>query len=136
MVLTIIFDKTCEHVLMCFHSKQYMYNYVGGHIKPSEDPVEASYRELYEETGITKDDVNLAFVRRESVTCNSRYYPQPCWNMTVMAGVLNKDVELKPEKNDLMWVDITDTNTLVLATFGNGNCYTYMKEALSILNLE
>lgn len=136
MVLTIIFDKTCEHVLMCFHNKQKMYNYVGGHIKPHEDPMVASYRELREETGITSEDVELHFVRREGVTCPASSYKCPCWNMSVTAGVLNKDVCLKPEKNELVWIPRTDTQTILTETFGNGNCYTYLKEAIDVLHLQ
>ena len=34
-------------------------NFVGGHIDPGEDGFDAAYRELYEETGISRNDVTL-----------------------------------------------------------------------------
>ena len=36
-----------------------MWNSVGGKIEKGENGLEAAYRELYEETSITKNDVNL-----------------------------------------------------------------------------
>ena len=52
--------------------------------------------------------------------------------MYITAGVLKEDVELKPEKNDLTWVDVNDT-LFFLNAFGQGNCYTYLRRALYVL---
>lgn len=132
MTLTIIFDKKQENVLMCFHSNQGMYNYIGGHIKHGENPVDASYREVKEETGIARDDINLHFVRRESVACSKACYDSAYWNLYVTAGILNKDVTLQQEKNPLHWVSLDDLDTILFDSFGYGNCYTYLQEALRV----
>lgn len=128
MTLTVIFDKDIKHVLMCHHAKQNMLNYIGGKIRDVEQPLDASYREVEEETGITRDDIELFFIREEHVA-----RPNTCWRLHVTTGILNKDVTLIPEKNALQWVAIDDLDTILRKTFGNGNCYTYLVEALDVL---
>lgn len=135
MTLTIIFDKDAKHVLMCFHSKQGAYNYIGGHIRECEQPLFASYREVEEETGITREDIELHFVREEHVAAGSKYYKNNRWRLHVTAGILNKDVVLKEEKNSLEWIDTDDYELIIGSTFGYGNCYTYLLEAMDVLGL-
>ena len=38
---------------------QRLYNFVGGKIEENEDGLHAAYRELEEETGITREDIHL-----------------------------------------------------------------------------
>lgn len=127
--LSIVFNKQMSHVLMCVHQKQGALNFIGGKVDASETNMDASYRELEEETGITRDDVSLEFIRQEAVTeCTG-----DVWNMYITAGVLNKDsIELHQEKNPLKWIPITDTFT-ILNSFHQGSCYTYMVLALQVL---
>lgn len=128
MTLTIIFDKDVQHVLMCNHAKQRMLNYIGGHVRDTEQLMDASYREVEEETGITRNDITLYSVREEHVS-----KPRTCWRLHVTCGVCNKYVTLRPEKNTLQWVALDDLDTITYKTFGNGNCYTYLVEALDVL---
>jgi 8-oxo-dGTP pyrophosphatase MutT (NUDIX family) len=48
-----------DKALLLFHKKQQMWLNPGGHIELDENIVEALYRELEEETGLTKDDTSL-----------------------------------------------------------------------------
>lgn len=133
MTLTLVFNKDFSKVLMCYHEKQHAYNFIGGYSTQGESEMDASYRELIEETGISKGAIELMFVRYEHVTCKSSYYKSPSWSMMVTAGILKSDIELKPEVNRLEWVDIWDIDKLIYRSFGHGNCYTYLREALDIL---
>lgn len=133
MTLTLIFNKDLSRVLMCYHRKQHAYNYVGGHKEHGESEMETSYRELQEETGITRNDVELVFIRREQVSLNNAFSGNNCWTLYITAGVLEGDIALIEENNRLEWVSVTDVDRIIFSTFGNGNCYTYMREAIDIL---
>ena len=57
-----VFNKDHTKVLMCKRrSDPYKgkYNFVGGKIEQGEDGMSAAYRELEEETGITRRDISL-----------------------------------------------------------------------------
>ena len=59
--------KSGEKLLFCKRMKdpyKGKYNLVGGKIEPSEDGFVAAYRELEEETGITKEQVTDLFRNR------------------------------------------------------------------------
>ena len=77
--------------------------------------------------GISKDDVELTFIQSEHCTAS---FANPKWYLYMTAGVLKHDVELKEEKNSLHWISINDDDTLLHDTFGNGNCYVFLKRAL------
>lgn len=132
--LTLVFNKTCDKVLMCYHEKQGLYNFVGGHIEDGEDNKAASYRELFEETGISKDDITLIPVREETVYANSRLYTHD-WFMYITYGVLENDVCLVQEKNHLVWIDVNDP-CISLCSMGNGNCRVFLNEALILLRID
>ena len=53
----IVFNKTKDRALFCKRQKnpyRGLYNFVGGKVEPGEDSETAAYRELFEETGITR----------------------------------------------------------------------------------
>lgn len=132
--LTIVFDKERENVLMCFHEKQQMYNFIGGKVKDDEADEVASYRELLEETGITRDDIVLIPLRKEIVYPNKVLYDDD-WSMCITFGVLNKDVTLREEANHLYWVGLNDSRIDVQST-GHGNCRVFLNEALAVMSEE
>lgn len=131
--LVIVFDKDAKHVLMERHVKLNAYNFPGGKIEAGETEMEASYRELFEGTGISKDDVDLTFLRHESVSLQEPTGSN-VWSMYIVCGVLKNDVKLVPEKNLLLWVDVTNID-LLLHAYGHGNCYTFMVEAANLLGV-
>ena len=57
-----VYSKDGEKLLLCRRTKDpYMgkYNLVGGKIEDGEEGIDAAYRELEEETGISGDDIDL-----------------------------------------------------------------------------
>ena len=118
---------------MAFHNKQKKYNYIGGKIEPGENPYLASYRELEEETGITRDQVDLKFVEYEHTISP---IAEPEWHLYITAGILKEDVELKTEKNQLLWVGFAELSQFIDSniSFGHGNCLVYLMRAKIILS--
>lgn len=134
--LSIILNKEMTHALMCEHQKLGKLNFIGGKIQDDETVLDASFRELFEETGISSDDVNLQVFRHEVVELYGKakrpdsVYPD--FDMYISIGVLNKEVELKEEKNPLVWIDLKDASTFIYAN-GDGQCYTYLIQGVKLL---
>jgi 8-oxo-dGTP diphosphatase len=115
--IIVVFDKEIKNTLMCKRTKEpYMgrYNLVGGKIEKENDGLNEAYRELVEETNITKYDINLKyFMNIEYVSFNK--------DLEIYYGILNKDVELVEEVNKLEWVDINDNFFDINKYAGEGN---------------
>lgn len=104
MNLIVVFNKDKTKLLMCERTKEPykgQLNLVGGKIEKEDDNLNEAYRELQEETGITKEDINLVYF----MTCN---YHTLGKGLEIYYGILNKDVELKEEVNKLVWVAEND----------------------------
>ncbi|WP_029505317.1 NUDIX hydrolase [Lachnoclostridium phytofermentans] len=78
-----------------------LYNLVGGKIEEGEDGFDSAYRELYEETGISQDNVNLHHMM------DFTYYNQDCY-VEVYVGYLEGEVLLQEEDHPLVWFDMTE----------------------------
>jgi len=115
--LVLVLNKTEDKVLMCFRSKdpyKGLYNLLGGKIEPDENYLDSAYRELHEESGITKEDIIL------EPLIDFIWHPIHM-EMKVYYGVLNNDVKLVDEVHKLFWIDITE-NFFDLHKFaGEGN---------------
>jgi 8-oxo-dGTP diphosphatase len=113
----VVFDKELKNTLMCKRTKEPyigMYNLVGGKIENENDGLNEAYRELVEETAITKDDIELKyFMNIEYVSFGK--------DLEIYYGILNKDVELVEEVNKLEWVDINDNFFDMNKYAGEGN---------------
>ena len=100
----VVFDKNIKNTLMCKRAKEPylgMYNLVGWKIEKENDGLNEAYRELFEETNIRKDDINLMHLMNiEYRTMNKL--------LEVYYGTLNKEVKLIEEVNKLEWVLIDD----------------------------
>ena len=97
--LIVVIHPSREKILMCRRKKNpYLgkINFVGGRVEPNEDLLEAAYRELFEETSITKQDITL----KHLMDCT--YYLSDCV-IGVYAGKLKREVEVFGEENTLLW---------------------------------
>ena len=102
--LIIVFNKELNEALFCIRAKEPykgMYNFVGGKVEEGETNGEAAYRELYEETGITKEDIELDHF----MDLNYFKYEN---NLQVYYGILKNEVILVEERNKLEWVPINE----------------------------
>ena len=126
----VIFNKEINKTLMCKRTKEPyigMYNLVGGKIEKENDGLNEAYRELVEETNISKNDVELKhFMNIEYVFFNK--------SLEVYYGTLNKEVELVEEVNKLEWVDINDNFFDMTKYAGEGNIGHIMEEIKIELN--
>ena len=102
--LIVVFNKKMDKVLFCIRAKEPykgLYNFVGGKIEEGESNDDAAYRELFEETGVSKDDIVLDHF----MDLNYFKYEN---NLQVYYGILKHKVNLVEEKNKLEWVTIGD----------------------------
>lgn len=115
--LVIVLNKEETHVLMCYRVKEPytgLYNLLGGKIEEDETDIESAYRELYEESGITKDDLSL------SAYMDFVWHPIDM-EMKVYKGILNKEVELVDEVHKLHWIPVTENFFDTTKFAGEGN---------------
>lgn len=129
MNLIVVFNKEINKVLMCKRTKnpyKDMYNFVGGKIE-SDDSLSEAYRELFEETNITKNDTDLVhFMNLTYITFDI--------DMEVYYGILNKDVTLVEEVNKLEWISL-DENFFDIKKFaGEGNVGHILEEIKREIN--
>ena len=112
-----VYNKDNTKLLFCKRTKdpyKGLYNLNGGKIESGESGIEAAYRELQEETGITSQDILLRHMM------DFTYYNQDCF-VEVYAGKLTKDIDLKDEMHPLIWLDVNE-NFFDMSRFaGEGN---------------
>lgn len=115
--LVMVLNENETEVLMCYRSKdpyKGKYNLVGGKVDEGETLLDSAYRELEEETGITKDDIILKpFI-------DYTWHPAKM-EMSVFIGRLNKDVELQEEVHELHWMPLTEDFFDGMKFAGEGN---------------
>ena len=102
--LIVVFNNSLNKVLVCIRSKdpyKGLYNFVGGKVEENESNDDAAYRELFEETGISRNDIELDHF----MDLNYFKYEN---NIQVYYGILQHEVNLVEEKNKLEWVVISD----------------------------
>ena len=102
--LIVIFNKDLNKSLFCIRAKEPykgLYNFVGGKVEEGESNEEAAYRELFEETGISRKDIKLDHF----MDLNYFKYEN---NIQIYYGILEHNVDLVEEKNKLEWVDINE----------------------------
>ena len=98
--LILVLNKEETKILMCKREKEPykgQYNLVGGKVEENEDELDAAYRELQEETGITNNDIKLTNIMNFQYKVLDK-------ELEIYMGKLNKDVELIEEVNKLYWI--------------------------------
>lgn len=112
----VVYDRSEEKLLMCRRAKdpyKGMLNFVGGKVEPDEAEDDSAYRELFEETGISRDDIVLSRVM------DFKYY-MAGMELQVYSGKLMKETRLVEEVNKLTWIDRNE-NFCDMERFA-GNC--------------
>lgn len=112
-----IYNKDMDKLLMCERLKdpyKGLSNLVGGKIENGETSIEAAYRELLEETNISKEDIDLHHLM------DFKYYLQNCY-VEVYVGKLKGEVSVFGDENILYWSDL-DNNFFDMCLYaGEGN---------------
>ena len=104
MNIIAVYNKKEDKILMCLRKKEPykgLYNLVGGKVEENETGLESAYRELEEESGITKEDIVLTHL----MTCN---YQMGNNELQVYIGKLKKEVKVVEEVNKLYWIDASE----------------------------
>jgi len=129
--LILIYDKNGENILFCTRTKEPykgLYNLIGGKVNQNEIPLDATYRELYEETNISKNDIELYKLM------DFNYYMPNQIFMEVYIGKLNKDInsiEIYGNENPLLWLNKNEFTFIEPIFAGDGN----LNHIISIGNL-
>lgn len=113
----IVYNPDKDKLLFCKRSKdpyKGLYNFVGGKIELEEDGFVSAYRELEEETGINRDQIQLFHMM------DFTYYNQDCY-VEVYVGQLEKELQLKEELHPLYWLDVNEDFFDLNRFAGEGN---------------
>lgn len=125
--IIIVFNPERTHVLMCYRTKdpyKGLYNFVGGKIEQGESDMDAAYRELFEESAISSNDIQLIHL------FTTQYFVDGI-ELQVYYGFLNSNVELVSEKHPLVWMKLEGEDFSNDTKFaGQGN----IKHMLDIIN--
>ena len=100
----VLFNEDKTKILFCKRKKnpyKGLYNFVGGKVESGESSMNAAYRELNEETGISLSQVRL--YRLMDIT-----YYHSNFILELYVGKLSETVALTEEINPLIWLPITE----------------------------
>jgi 8-oxo-dGTP diphosphatase len=115
--IIVVYNNTCDQLLMCKRRKdpyKGLLNLVGGKIEINENGLDAAYRELEEETGISNKDIILTHL------IDFTYHIHNCY-VEVYVGRLNKEFNIHGEENELLWTDINHDFFDMTQYAGEGN---------------
>ena len=113
----IVLSPAGDEWLMCKRRKdpyKGLYNLVGGKIEVGEDGEHAAYRELFEETSITAEQISL----ERLMTFD---YPLDGCYVEVWAGQLKQPAEVSGDENELCWLPLTEDFFDMKKFAGEGN---------------
>lgn len=120
----LVYNKEEEKILMCKREKEPYkgkFNLVGGKVEQGEKELDAAYRELQEETGITKEDINLKHLMNFQ-------YEMSDMELELYVGKLNKEKVVIEEINKLYWLDKNEDFFNVEKFAGEGNIGHMVKQ--------
>ena len=119
-----VYSPDRKRLLMCLRRRdpyKGKYNMPGGHIEPGEDHLDAAYRELWEETAITREDVELTHFMDFT-------YRAYAILLEVYFGILKREVDVHGEENDLCWIGLEENFFDYNKFAGNGNIGHILRE--------
>lgn len=122
--LIIVYNQNLDKVLLCVRRNdpyKGLANFVGGKIESGEDGLHAAYRELEEETSITKEDITLIHFM------DMKYYMSDFY-MEIYVGRLNKEVLVVGDENDLYWSGLNHNFFDMSQYAGEGNMGHMLEE--------
>ncbi|MGM0847335.1 MAG: NUDIX hydrolase [Bacillota bacterium] len=123
-----IYNKDMDGLLMCERLKnpyKGLSNLVGGKIENGEAGIDAAYRELFEETNISNEDITLHHLM------DFKYYLQNCY-VEVYVGRLKGDVPVSGDENILYWSGLDNDFFDMSLYAGEGNI-GHMIEQVSLV---
>jgi 8-oxo-dGTP diphosphatase len=112
-----VYNPDMSKLLMCERLKnpyKGLSNLVGGKIEKGETGLDAAYRELLEETTVSKKDITLHHLM------DFTYYLHDCY-VEVYVGRLKRDVSVSGEENILYWSDLNNNFFDMSIYAGEGN---------------
>lgn len=115
--IIVVFNESADKILMCKRIKnpyKGLSNFVGGKIEKDENGFDAAYRELEEETAITRNDIILSHLM------DFTYYYEDCY-LEVYVGKLNKNVNVSGDENKLYWSTLDHDFFDITQYAGEGN---------------
>ena len=121
----LVYNKDEDKILMCKRKKEPYkgkFNLVGGKVEQNEGELQAAYRELREETGITDNDIILTHIMNFQ-------YKITDMELEVFMGILNKNVNLVEEVNKLYWFDKNENFFDINKFAGEGNIEHMLQQA-------
>ncbi len=89
-------------------------NFVGGKIEENENGLDAAYRELEEETTISRNDIILSHLM------DFTYHLGNCY-LEVYVGKLNRAINVSGDENELYWTTLDNNFFDVTKYAGEGN---------------
>ena len=113
----VVFNEKADKMLMCKRRRnpyKGLSNFVGGKIEENETGLDAAYRELEEETAITKNDIILSHLM------DFTYHFGNCY-LEVYVGKLNKVIAVNGDENDLYWSELDHNFFDATQYAGEGN---------------
>ncbi|MDF2986632.1 MAG: hydrolase [Eubacterium sp.] len=98
----IVYNEDLDSILMCKRLRnpyKGLSGLVGGKIEAGEDGLESAYRELFEETSISRNSITLHHLM------DFTYYYKNCY-VEAYAGRLKHNVLVAGDENELYWSDL------------------------------
>lgn len=98
-----VYNKKLDKLLMCKRLRdpyKGLSNFVGGKIEAGESGMDSAYRELREETGISREDIILHHLM------DFTYYYHNCY-VEVYVGRLKQDIAVYGDEHELYWSELT-----------------------------
>jgi len=115
--LIMLFNNARDRVLMCVRRRDPyagLSNFVGGKVCADESGLTAAYRELFEETGVTEDDVALTHMIDYHFRVDNVI-------VEVYVGALRHEKNVFGNENELYWCDLGQNFFDVSRFAGEGN---------------